>query len=531
MQVGKSNTVQAPSILWVGFSEYRLYQFPCLGLHTIAGHVQAAVPDVKQPLYYYNPDEVCALEDFFKNKTVIDYVALSVNIGFLKEALRVVRLLREIGYSGKLILGNREFSRYEPNKIISIIQIFPEAVICTGDGEETFLEYIKGTNLADIPNLCFLKKEKTELNQNALHFTCEKSFTPTKGITAPVLWNFQKIINADLSLNADVGYMETGRGCSKALATACSFCSNSAISPDLRRVYRKNRESIRHAIKEFLTQAEPPHTINIVDEDLFSCKPDELLEDLEIITGEIPSKLNFYGAIKPGDVVKSGDSARTRQSKYNRLSKMKSLGFNCLYVGFESGSQAALDRYQKQEKVEDYFDVALLLKSLSIHIDGGFIMADPLMKDFEEIRDNINFLRRIDVPKLKLFPFNTLSLYPGTEYAKKYQHQKDMGTININIIRMVETLQYLHTKLPIAKMEQFLQRLRLLYFTSPGRTNTIKQYEGICGKFGELSLTFLEELIAAFERQDQTVRPDELNTKCDDFVATHQKILTDMSVL
>lgn len=102
------------------------------------------------------------------------------------------------------------------------------------------------------------------------------------------------------------------------------------------------------------------------------------------------------------------------------FSLLKQAGLSGVYFGLESGSQAALDRFQKDTTVERNLEGVALLRELEIGVDFGFIMFDPWTTT-DELLDNLAFLKRIATLGVPLHPsvlLNTLKFYPDTEIEK-----------------------------------------------------------------------------------------------------------------
>jgi anaerobic magnesium-protoporphyrin IX monomethyl ester cyclase len=100
---------------------------------------------------------------------------------------------------------------------------------------------------------------------------------------------------------------------------------------------------------------------------------------------------------------------------------LKEAGLSMVYLGLDSGSPLALERYRKDLIPEENLDAVKLLLDLGIGVDFGFIMFDPWMS-LADVRWNLLFLRRLVRLGVPLHPsvlLNSLKLYPGTPIAAR----------------------------------------------------------------------------------------------------------------
>jgi radical SAM superfamily enzyme YgiQ (UPF0313 family) len=111
------------------------------------------------------------------------------------------------------------------------------------------------------------------------------------------------------------------------------------------------------------------------------------------------------------------------------FSLLKKAGLSGVYLGLDSGSQSALDRFQKDTTVDRNLEAVKLLRDLDIGVDFGFIMFDPWTTQ-QDIRDNLAFLQQIAELGVPIDPsvfINTLKFYPGTPIAERYVNPSEVG--------------------------------------------------------------------------------------------------------
>jgi radical SAM superfamily enzyme YgiQ (UPF0313 family) len=241
--------------------------------------------------------------------------------------------------------------------------------------------------------------------------------------------------------------------------------------------------------------------------------------------GTLPAATTLYGAMKVSDICASSDSPERCKTKRDRLELLRAIGFRTLYVGFESGSDSQLRRYGKRSRRHDNVRAIELLRSVEISIDGGFITFDPLAS-LQEIEENLEFLEEVRVPKLLLFPFNSLEVIPGTGYARLYQRRDNADPAARRLFALVQDLQ---SRLNFTLLERFLQELRLRYFA--GDLLAARPYEELSIEYGIRAIRFLRTIMALLrqnrEEADLTARVAEYKEEAATITARMFELLAD----
>lgn len=472
-------------IIWISFGAWRGYWFTNLGIHTISGYINKHYNyNLIQHVWYYDKNDFQNFLNYLL-KNIPDYVCFSVNIGFFERTLEVAKVIKSSlrQYFQKhicFIFGNREFFDYD--KIEKLLAIIPESLVIQGEGEDSVLRILNNSNFENVPNLYYKIDDK-------ILYTYRKTFNPKDHITP--LYNLYIINKKPLNLNQKVAYVEVSRGCSK--KTPCTYCSNS-----MNKIGKKwellNIDIVINTIEQI--SINKPIVINFVSEDFLgnnNINIHYLIEKLEQmkINGIIDQKTNFYCAVKVVDVYLGKDTKKRNEQKRKLLLKMKTLGFHTLYVGFESGSDVQLKRYNKEITRKDNIEAIRILRELDINIDGGFITFDPLMT-LDDCIQNILFLKETNIPKLLLFPFNQLIVFPNTTYFYMYRKRKEL--VDHKVKKLINIVKYIDKFIPYDLFELFLQRLRLYYFANTN-IEKISQYESILKEYGKLTLPFLENIL------------------------------------
>ena len=348
-------------IVWVSFGAWRGYWFSSLGVHTLIGYLNSKNDYLIHSIWYFDQDEI----DIFIEHLILkqpDYLCFSVNIGYLDSAIKLILdIEKKISSDIKYVFGNREF--LDINNVIKILQKFPNSLVVKGYGEEAMQNIVnyKENNVA-IPNLYFL-------NNNVLHFTFNKEFNCNDYVSP--CYEIEIINKKTLNINTTVAFIEVSRGCSK--SHACSYCSNS-MYPEIKNWNFLNLKEILKAIQQILIYK--PLVINFVSEDFLGNNNSQVLELLNYIENLIHSiylhkKINFYCAVRVSDIFAQKDDIPTQKYKISVLKKMKAIGFHSLYVGFESGSNSQLKRFQKDVSVAENFKAIEILDRKSTRLNSS----------------------------------------------------------------------------------------------------------------------------------------------------------------
>ena len=86
-------------------------------------------------------------------------------------------------------------------------------------------------------------------------------------------------------------------------------------------------------------------------------------------------------------------------------------------MGIESGSQSQLKRYNKSHTIKESIEAINILRSLSITIEIGFIMFDPLCT-LNEIEENINYIITNNLTAHISAITNELKIYHKASYKE-----------------------------------------------------------------------------------------------------------------
>lgn len=199
--------------------------------------------------------------------------------------------------------------------------------------------------------------------------------------------------------------LTSSRGC----PFRCSFCSISSTETKWRAA---SAETIATWINQSQIYAHKPiEHVYFMDAD-FMIRKDRVLEIGEMFARHYP-KMTWSFSGRVDDIKRIGKEA---------LIKLASQGLRFIESGLESGSQAALDRMDKQVTVQDNLDAIKMLRSAGLEITVDFIFFLPDSTP-EHLKENLQFL--IQAGLTEIFPndhyYTYLILYPATPLRKYYE--------------------------------------------------------------------------------------------------------------
>ncbi|MBF0284379.1 MAG: radical SAM protein [Magnetococcales bacterium] len=192
------------------------------------------------------------------------------------------------------------------------------------------------------------------------------------------------------------------RGC----PYSCGYCNNSVMH-DL----YTNKHFRRRSVERFMAELEEVHRANpfielihLADDTFLNRSAREIQEFARLYKERIG--LPMRALTTPTGITEE------------KLEALVDAGLCHLYMGIESGSPRALERYRRPVSPERIMKAARLLNQFQGRLltpKYDVICSDPLATD-EETRENILFLTQI--PRPRIFQYYTLGLFHGTLQRK-----------------------------------------------------------------------------------------------------------------
>ncbi|MBN1436787.1 MAG: cobalamin-dependent protein [Sedimentisphaerales bacterium] len=109
---------------------------------------------------------------------------------------------------------------------------------------------------------------------------------------------------------------------------------------------------------------------------------------------------------------------------YETMRLMKAAGCRLLIAGFESGSQAVLDRINKGTQAEQAFDFVQNAKRANLLVHGCFVLGNP-GETPETMAQTVKFATQLDPDTAQFFP---MIVYPGTSMYSWAESQGALRT-------------------------------------------------------------------------------------------------------
>jgi hypothetical protein len=385
-----------------------------IGLCTIAKYLsqEASISDEQILLLWEKFPNRRARPEHLQNASL---VGISAQIRSLARARDVYAMIRSVAPSVPIVIGNL-LAIYAAG---ALLEEFPDAILCTGEGEATFaevyslvkerpLEMLDRKRLRSVPGLMFVADGKLVQTSPKL-VDLGKLPPPRRDFTS------------DLVSAKGITRIEASRGCHWGRCEFCSVASRFGLGG-----YRRFPTSRVIADLEALAAsgASSPY---FSDEDFFGGRYEESrrLADAIILAkyeGRIPTTMNFFISVLSSDVKHPLGRAA--------LLRWKEAGLREVFIGVEAGADDEIRRFAKKANSDTNSTAIYSLLAMGFQVDIGFIMFDPMMA-FEDLEENVEWLLRQPLDSVDSRVTKSLRIQPRTGLETKYG-ELISGPLNID---------------------------------------------------------------------------------------------------
>jgi anaerobic magnesium-protoporphyrin IX monomethyl ester cyclase len=317
-----------------------------------------------------------------------DVVGISVDTARCNKAFRIAEQAKSRGAT--VVMGGLHVTFLDEDALESGVVDY----VVRNEGEVSFLSLVdflaRRIPFEDVRGVSYLDKGEFRRTPDA-GFVRDLDSIPFPARELLPLDLYREKMNGRLMTT-----LVSSRGC----PYRCYFCSSSRFFGTGWRA--RSAESLLEEI-ELLHKEYGYRALSFVD-DNFTADPRRVMKISERIISEGWDVI--WGAMTRVDtIVKNPEMVST----------MAKAGLRWTFIGFESGSQEALDAYGKKAALTDSFKAMEILKTNNVNVTGAFILG-ALDETPEMVRETIRFARKLDPRRAQ---FSLLTPYPGSELYEK----------------------------------------------------------------------------------------------------------------
>ena len=352
---------------------YKHVRMPRLGLPILGTQLKEAGYEIN---FYLGTGDSLPWRKIFD----ADLVGISTTTATCREAYQVAGLLR--AQNIPVVIGGIHAS-FMPDEALQFADY-----LVRGEAELSFLPLVQSIEAGlpphDIPGVSYWSNGEIVHNDN-LDSKIDMDTLPIPDLT--LLDRYSSMSNIPVM---------TSRGC----PFNCTFCCVTEMFG------RRYRHRCTDSVLEELTRYQGKNIFFC--DDNFTAAPKRTKELLKgIIDRGI--KLKRWGAQVRVDAANDDEL----------LDLMHRTGCDTVYIGFESINPATLERYNKQQTVEDIEEAIIRFHDYGIRIHGMFVFgADTDTVD--TIRQTVDFALRAKIDSVQ---FMTLTPFPGTPFYDQIESE------------------------------------------------------------------------------------------------------------
>ena len=342
------------------------------------------------------------VDDIIKilQKDKFQLIGISISFGqkyISDELINKISSSKEIDKS-TIVVGNVIPSLYSKEYLMKHKKI----IVSYREGEKSLLDLIDYTsgkkNIEDVIGIAYI-------NKNGEYKRNDIDFLEMDELPFPAIDTIEDVIKYKGALT-----LELSRGCNY---SKCIFCPRNhkgarwrGLSVDTMVLYFKTLEKVCKKVKK-----EP--FFYIADEEFIGQLPHalELKRIEEFCKGikQLNIKIKFDISARVDSIFKPEATKKENIDHLHMWKLLKEIGLQRLFLGVESGSDNQLRRFNKGTTAYQNATAIKLITALGINIRIGYISFDPLMENFNDIKESHKFVERKDI-LYKHADFNKITL-------------------------------------------------------------------------------------------------------------------------
>lgn len=365
------------------------------------------------------------------------YIGFTATTPLFPKVVELSTKCRQIFGDKVTILVGGPHATAEPEECLTSSDI---DILIFGEGEGTILDIWKGKSLDEIKGIYYKDNGKIAKtpHRGRIESLDELPFI------AVDMFNSQFYQSAKALSKATPNFQyESSRGCKG----VCTFCNKNISGTQFR---MKSPERVVEEIEYILSHGYKE--IRFVD-DQFNADIDRAIKICELI---IKKNLKFPWSLASGIRV---DTVNEEFFKIARKAGCYQMG-----IGFEAGTQAALNSINKGITIEQSLNCMRLIRKSGIEAIGFFIFGLP-DDTVESMEETIRFALKLRPDYAKatiLIPF------PGTTLFKQYERKgliktREWDKYNFHLVKEI----YRHPTLDFQTLQMFYDRFYRKFYLSP----------------------------------------------------------------
>ena len=357
-----------------------------------------------------------------------DIVGVSVLVcSSIKICNDIAKIVKILNANTTVVFGGRQPSMM-PEKVLELEEV---DIVVRGEGEITFRELIINGSPKNVKGVSY------KVNGTIVHNPERELMKNLNNLRLPARDLVDK--NSYTLLGMKIDTIQTSRGCPH----KCVFCTTPVATNGLWRP--RPVDSILKELK--MISKDRKITDIIILDDNFTAST-RRIESLctEIIECKKRGEMNdfkFYAQIRVDSILKSPQM----------IKKMSEAGFWSVLIGIESVNDETLKNMQKNLTFNEVLKAIRILHLYNISVYGSVIIGFDFNASEEDIINEIEFMKKIDVDILVL---NLLTPYPGTPIYRELDEKGLIVTKDWTDYTPFKSV-YRTPKLSSEKLQELLQ--------------------------------------------------------------------------